>query len=125
MRVLHEGYNECFTSDLSTLKKSFLLLSLKKELIFNLVLRSHVKTFNSLLLGFFPPLGVIYFSCLHSELNRKANLVKNSTAKIELLGSYDPEKQRIIKDPYYVSIYANSQAKYFQAQLRCFSIVLG
>ncbi|XP_051264869.1 low molecular weight phosphotyrosine protein phosphatase isoform X2 [Dicentrarchus labrax] len=38
-----------------------------------------------------------------SELNRKAKLVKGYKAKIELLGSYDPEKQRIIKDPYYGS----------------------
>lgn len=29
--------------------------------------------------------------------------MKNSKAKIELLGSYDPEKQLIIEDPYYVS----------------------
>ncbi|XP_029966475.1 low molecular weight phosphotyrosine protein phosphatase isoform X2 [Salarias fasciatus] len=36
-----------------------------------------------------------------SELNRKAKTVKNPAAKIELLGSYDPQKQRIIKDPYY------------------------
>uniref|UniRef100_A0A3P9HE96 Low molecular weight phosphotyrosine protein phosphatase n=1 Tax=Oryzias latipes TaxID=8090 RepID=A0A3P9HE96_ORYLA len=36
-----------------------------------------------------------------SDLNRKAKQVKNSTAKIELLGSYDPEKELIIKDPYY------------------------
>ncbi|XP_067097698.1 low molecular weight phosphotyrosine protein phosphatase isoform X2 [Osmerus mordax] len=36
-----------------------------------------------------------------SDLNKKAKSVKNSTAKIELLGSYDPEKQLIIKDPYY------------------------
>lgn len=27
---------------------------------------------------------------------------KNATAKIMLLGSYDPEKQLIIEDPYYV-----------------------
>uniref|UniRef100_A0A3Q1FYA6 Low molecular weight phosphotyrosine protein phosphatase n=1 Tax=Acanthochromis polyacanthus TaxID=80966 RepID=A0A3Q1FYA6_9TELE len=39
-----------------------------------------------------------------SELNRKANLVKNYTAKIELLGSYDPQKQRIIQDPYYADL---------------------
>ncbi|XP_035534780.1 low molecular weight phosphotyrosine protein phosphatase isoform X2 [Morone saxatilis] len=38
-----------------------------------------------------------------SELNRKAKLVKDYKAKIELLGSYDPQKQRIIKDPYYGS----------------------
>ncbi|MBN3296065.1 PPAC phosphatase, partial [Amia calva] len=37
------------------------------------------------------------------DLNRKANQVKNCKAKIELLGTYDPEKQLIIKDPYYVS----------------------
>ncbi|XP_034143518.1 low molecular weight phosphotyrosine protein phosphatase isoform X2 [Esox lucius] len=36
-----------------------------------------------------------------SDLKKKANSVKNSKAKIELLGSYDPEKQLIIKDPYY------------------------
>ncbi|KAM7367893.1 hypothetical protein PAMP_014159 [Pampus punctatissimus] len=38
-----------------------------------------------------------------SDLNRKAKSVKNSRAKIELLGSYDPQKQLIIKDPYYGS----------------------
>ncbi|XP_066569672.1 low molecular weight phosphotyrosine protein phosphatase isoform X3 [Amia ocellicauda] len=37
------------------------------------------------------------------DLNRKANQVKNCKAKIELLGTYDPEKQLIIKDPYYGS----------------------
>uniref|UniRef100_A0A3P9PH99 Low molecular weight phosphotyrosine protein phosphatase n=1 Tax=Poecilia reticulata TaxID=8081 RepID=A0A3P9PH99_POERE len=42
-----------------------------------------------------------------SDLNKKAKSVKNSTAKIELLGSYDPQNQRIIKDPYYVSIQLN------------------
>ncbi|XP_038818216.1 low molecular weight phosphotyrosine protein phosphatase isoform X2 [Salvelinus namaycush] len=36
-----------------------------------------------------------------SDLKKKANSVKNSKAMIELLGSYDPEKQLIIKDPYY------------------------
>ncbi|PWA27482.1 hypothetical protein CCH79_00000368 [Gambusia affinis] len=36
-----------------------------------------------------------------SDLNKKAKSVKNSNAKIELLGSYDPQNQRIIKDPYY------------------------
>ncbi|KAL4630484.1 low molecular weight phosphotyrosine protein phosphatase isoform X2 [Arapaima gigas] len=35
------------------------------------------------------------------DLNRKANAVKNSKAKIELLGTYDPQKQLIIQDPYY------------------------
>ncbi len=29
----------------------------------------------------------------------------NATAKVELLGSYDPKKCRIIEDPYYVSFY--------------------
>ncbi|CAN9507437.1 unnamed protein product [Ophioblennius macclurei] len=38
-----------------------------------------------------------------NELNRKAKLAKNSQAKVELLGSYDPQKQLIIKDPYYGS----------------------
>ncbi|XP_036613792.1 low molecular weight phosphotyrosine protein phosphatase-like [Trichosurus vulpecula] len=35
------------------------------------------------------------------DLNRKGNQVKNYKAKIELLGSYDPQKQLIIEDPYY------------------------
>ncbi|KAM9703123.1 low molecular weight phosphotyrosine protein phosphatase isoform 1-T1 [Menidia menidia] len=38
-----------------------------------------------------------------SDLTRKAKSVKNHKAKIELLGSYDPQKQLIIKDPYYGS----------------------
>uniref|UniRef100_A0A3B4UXQ6 Low molecular weight phosphotyrosine protein phosphatase n=1 Tax=Seriola dumerili TaxID=41447 RepID=A0A3B4UXQ6_SERDU len=38
-----------------------------------------------------------------SDLKRKANSVNNYRAKIELLGSYDPQKQLIIKDPYYGS----------------------
>ncbi|XP_029281607.1 low molecular weight phosphotyrosine protein phosphatase isoform X1 [Cottoperca gobio] len=38
-----------------------------------------------------------------TELNRKAKLAKDGEAKIELLGSYDPQKQLIIKDPYYGS----------------------
>ncbi|XP_077409588.1 low molecular weight phosphotyrosine protein phosphatase isoform X2 [Vanacampus margaritifer] len=38
-----------------------------------------------------------------SDLNRKAESVKNRRAKIELLGAYDPQKQLIIKDPYYGS----------------------
>ncbi|KAM9797933.1 low molecular weight phosphotyrosine protein phosphatase isoform 2-T2 [Neosynchiropus ocellatus] len=37
------------------------------------------------------------------DLNKKANTVKNYRAKIELLGSYDPQKELIIKDPYYGS----------------------
>ncbi|XP_036591841.1 low molecular weight phosphotyrosine protein phosphatase-like [Trichosurus vulpecula] len=35
------------------------------------------------------------------DLNRKVNQVKNCKAKIELLGSYDPQKQLIIEDSYY------------------------
>ncbi|XP_032752130.1 low molecular weight phosphotyrosine protein phosphatase-like [Rattus rattus] len=35
------------------------------------------------------------------DLNRKSNQVKNCRAKIELLGSYDPQKQLIFEDPYY------------------------
>ncbi|XP_061602539.1 low molecular weight phosphotyrosine protein phosphatase isoform X2 [Cololabis saira] len=38
-----------------------------------------------------------------SDLKKKANSVKDYRAKIELLGSYDPQKQLIIKDPYYGS----------------------
>ncbi|KAL1772556.1 low molecular weight phosphotyrosine protein phosphatase isoform X2 [Sigmodon hispidus] len=34
-------------------------------------------------------------------LNRKSNQVKNCKGKIELFGSYDPQKQLIIEDPYY------------------------
>lgn len=36
------------------------------------------------------------------DLNKRAP--KNSTAKILLLGDFDPEGDRIIRDPYYVSI---------------------
>uniref|UniRef100_A0A9J8AVT6 Low molecular weight phosphotyrosine protein phosphatase n=2 Tax=Cyprinus carpio TaxID=7962 RepID=A0A9J8AVT6_CYPCA len=43
------------------------------------------------------------------DLNKKASSVKNSKAKIELLGSYDPEKQLIIQDPYYVSVHTCTQ----------------
>ncbi|KAL7988022.1 hypothetical protein Chor_006941 [Crotalus horridus] len=35
------------------------------------------------------------------DLRRKCNQIKNCKAKIELLGSYDPENQLIIEDPYY------------------------
>ncbi|XP_036295282.1 low molecular weight phosphotyrosine protein phosphatase isoform X1 [Pipistrellus kuhlii] len=35
------------------------------------------------------------------DLTRKSHQVNNSKAKIELLGSYDPQKQLIIEDPYY------------------------
>uniref|UniRef100_H3D3W6 Low molecular weight phosphotyrosine protein phosphatase n=1 Tax=Tetraodon nigroviridis TaxID=99883 RepID=H3D3W6_TETNG len=38
-----------------------------------------------------------------SDLKKKAKSVKNCNAKIELLGLYDPQKQLIIKDPYYGS----------------------
>ncbi|XP_019729295.1 low molecular weight phosphotyrosine protein phosphatase isoform X3 [Hippocampus comes] len=35
------------------------------------------------------------------DLKQKANAVEDHRAKIELLGTYDPQKQLIIKDPYY------------------------
>ncbi|KAE8604954.1 hypothetical protein XENTR_v10014908 [Xenopus tropicalis] len=35
------------------------------------------------------------------DLKRKGSQVQNSKAKIELLGSYDPQKKLIIEDPYY------------------------
>ncbi|CAL1586470.1 unnamed protein product [Knipowitschia caucasica] len=38
-----------------------------------------------------------------SDLEKKAKSVQSAKAKIELLGSYDPQKQLIIKDPYYGS----------------------
>lgn len=38
------------------------------------------------------------------DLNRQSNQVKDCKAKIELLGTYDPQKQLIIEDPYYVSV---------------------
>uniref|UniRef100_A0A8B9GAH2 Phosphotyrosine protein phosphatase I domain-containing protein n=1 Tax=Amazona collaria TaxID=241587 RepID=A0A8B9GAH2_9PSIT len=37
------------------------------------------------------------------DLKRKSNQVKDCKAKIELLGTYDPQKQLIIEDPYYGS----------------------
>ncbi|XP_045835351.1 low molecular weight phosphotyrosine protein phosphatase isoform X1 [Meles meles] len=35
------------------------------------------------------------------DLNRKSHHIKDCKAKIELLGSYDPQNQLIIEDPYY------------------------
>ncbi|NP_001108241.1 acid phosphatase 1 S homeolog isoform b [Xenopus laevis] len=35
------------------------------------------------------------------DLKRRGSQVQNCKAKIELLGSYDPQKQLIIQDPYY------------------------
>ncbi|XP_048353794.1 low molecular weight phosphotyrosine protein phosphatase isoform X2 [Sphaerodactylus townsendi] len=35
------------------------------------------------------------------DLKRKSNQIQNCKAQIELLGSYDPQKQLIIEDPYY------------------------
>ncbi|XP_037607255.1 low molecular weight phosphotyrosine protein phosphatase isoform X3 [Sebastes umbrosus] len=52
-----------------------------------------------------------------SELNRKAKQAKDSQAKIELLGSYDPQKQRIIKDPYYGS--DDDFEKVYEQCVRC------
>uniref|UniRef100_A0A3Q3XED8 Low molecular weight phosphotyrosine protein phosphatase n=1 Tax=Mola mola TaxID=94237 RepID=A0A3Q3XED8_MOLML len=52
-----------------------------------------------------------------SELNRKAKMVKNYKAKIELLGSYDPQKQHIIKDPYYGT--DDDFEKVYEQCLRC------
>ncbi|XP_056150716.1 low molecular weight phosphotyrosine protein phosphatase isoform X2 [Lampris incognitus] len=50
-------------------------------------------------------MGFGYILCMDEsnlrDLQRKANSVKNCKAKIELLGSYDPQKELIIKDPYY------------------------
>lgn len=43
--------------------------------------------------------------CLHRDLNKKGKQVPNHKAKVKLLGSYDPQKQDIIQDPYYVSIF--------------------
>ncbi|XP_040204612.1 low molecular weight phosphotyrosine protein phosphatase isoform X1 [Rana temporaria] len=37
------------------------------------------------------------------DLKRKCDQVQNCKAKIELLGSYDPQKRLIIEDPYYGS----------------------
>ena len=46
-----------------------------------------------------------YILCMDESnlrvVNRKGNQVKNCRAKIELLGSYDPQKQLIIENPYY------------------------
>ncbi|NXT82737.1 PPAC phosphatase, partial [Zapornia atra] len=39
----------------------------------------------------------------YRDLKRKSNQVSNCKAKIELLGTYDPQKQLIIEDPYYGS----------------------
>lgn len=38
-------------------------------------------------------------------LDLKERAPKNATAKILLLGDFDPNGERIIRDPYYVSFY--------------------
>ncbi|CAK6961941.1 low molecular weight phosphotyrosine protein phosphatase isoform X2 [Scomber scombrus] len=57
-----------------------------------------------------------------SELNRKAKSVKDYRAKIELLGSYDPQKQLIIKDPYYGS--DDDFEKVYEQCVRCCKVFL-
>ncbi|NWH74782.1 PPAC phosphatase, partial [Piaya cayana] len=47
-------------------------------------------------------MGIFCF-LFYRDLKRKSNQVKDCKAKIELLGSYDPQKQLIIEDPYYGS----------------------
>lgn len=48
-------------------------------------------------------MGKFYF-LFYRDLKRKSNQVQNCKAKIELLGTYDPQKQLIIEDPYYVCV---------------------
>lgn len=48
-------------------------------------------------------MGKFYF-LFYRDLKRKSNQVKDCKAKIELLGTYDPQKQLIIEDPYYVCV---------------------
>jgi len=48
-------------------------------------------------------MGKFYFF-FDRDLKRKSNQVKDCKARIELLGSYDPQKQLIIEDPYYVCV---------------------
>ncbi|XP_074541377.1 low molecular weight phosphotyrosine protein phosphatase isoform X2 [Halichoeres trimaculatus] len=66
-------------------------------------------------------LSFAYILCMDesnlSELERRAKQVKNHQAKVELLGSYDPQKQRIIKDPYYGS--AEDFEKVYEQCVRC------
>ncbi|KAG7508974.1 low molecular weight phosphotyrosine protein phosphatase isoform X1 [Solea senegalensis] len=56
------------------------------------------------------------------DLKSKASAVKNSSAKIELLGLYDPQNQRIIEDPYYGS--ASDFEKVYEQCVRCCSAFL-
>ncbi|XP_069351385.1 low molecular weight phosphotyrosine protein phosphatase isoform X2 [Eulemur rufifrons] len=56
------------------------------------------------------------------DLNRKSNQVKNCKAKIELLGSYDPQKQLIIEDPYYGN--DSDFERVYQQCVRCCSAFL-
>ncbi|XP_053499386.1 low molecular weight phosphotyrosine protein phosphatase isoform X1 [Ictalurus furcatus] len=56
------------------------------------------------------------------DLKKKANGVNNCKARIELLGSYDPEKQLHIQDPYY----GNEQdfEKVYEQCVRCCKVFL-
>ncbi|KAJ7413991.1 acid phosphatase 1, soluble [Willisornis vidua] len=53
------------------------------------------------------------------DLNRKSNQVKDCKAKIELLGTYDPQKQLIIEDPYYVCGNEKDFETVYEQCLRC------
>lgn len=53
-----------------------------------------------------------------SDINELAP--KNSTAKVELLGDYDPKNERTIRDPYYVSC----QVWLLRLFLCCSSIII-
>lgn len=54
---------------------------------------------------------IFFFFFSPRDLKRKSNQVKDCKAKIELLGAYDPQKQLIIEDPYYVRNYFGSLIK--------------
>ncbi|XP_053446157.1 low molecular weight phosphotyrosine protein phosphatase-like [Nycticebus coucang] len=53
------------------------------------------------------------------DLNRKSNQVKNCKAKIQLLGSYDPQKQLIIEDPSLLYGNDSNLERVYQQCVRC------
>lgn len=103
---------------MSTLKKHNVTYSHRARQVVKVVCRALTSTgFKSLLL----PLDVCLFQITKddfeqfdyifgmddenmSALNQKAP--KNSKAELHLLGSFDPKGDRIIRDPYYVSVIA-------------------
>lgn len=69
--------------------------------------------------GDFTKFDVIFGMDEENMEDLKERAPKNSTASLELLGSYDPEGELIIEDPYYGTSYKDFQKVFEQCQRCC------